>query len=79
MTGQEEQKKKIEELNRNFRECFSSKAGKKVLEYLEETYHIHETTFRGEVQAIAYSEGQRTVVLDIRDKMTIEQKGEQDD
>ena len=74
-----EQLKKLNELNRCFKECFLSKSGKKVLKYLEDTYHISETTMRGAtdkgmIEGVIFSEGQRTVVLDIKDRL--EQKEE---
>jgi len=69
--------KELNELNRNFRECFNSKAGKRVLAYLKESFHVRTTTIRGlsdkgMVEGVLYSEGQRTVVLEIMDR--IEQK-----
>lgn len=72
----QKQVRKLNALNRAFAECFGSKAGKAVLDYLEDTYHIHETTYRGDFQATSYSEGQRTVVLDIKDRMTRKPEGE---
>ncbi len=60
---------KLNELDNSFRRCFGTKDGKVVLEYLEDTYHMRETTFRNGLEAIAFSEGQRTVILDIKDKM----------
>jgi len=44
---------------------------------LKDTYHIHTSTMRGTTGAVEYSEGQRTVVLDILDKMEF-LKGEKD-
>ena len=65
----------LKALKHSFRECFSSKAGKVVLEYLQDTYHIHTSTMRSTTGAVEFSEGQRTVVLDIQDLMEIEQEG----
>ena len=74
-----EQEKKLKRLNDAFRRCFSGKDGKAVLEYLEDTYHMRETTYRGDVQATSFSEGQRTVVLDILDRMEIQTQGDEDE
>jgi len=74
-------KKQMRELKataRAFQEVFSGKSGKKVLEYLKDTYHFRSTTFRDGLDAIAYSEGQRTVVLDIQDKLEQDIKEEVD-
>ena len=73
------QVQQLNELNRGMKECFNSKAGKAVLTYLKETYHIYETTFRDGLDAIAYSEGQRTVVLDIMDRMEQKPQEEKDE
>ena len=61
--------KKINELNGCFRRCFNGKDGKVVLAYLEDLYHINETTWRNEEKDMIFSEGQRTVVLDIKERM----------
>ena len=64
-----EDEKKLEELkqlNKDFMHVFALPEGKRVLEYLEKTYFIRSTTMRvDDPYGVVYSEGQRTVVLDI--------------
>ena len=67
------QDKEYKALKRSYREVFDRKGGAKVLEDLENMYHIHGTTWREDGKDMAFSEGQRTVVLYIKDMLRIEE------
>ena len=56
---------KVEDLAKLFKRVFDGKDGKKVLEYLENTYHIHASTVRSTDESPVFAEGHMTVVLDI--------------
>ena len=63
---------KVKDLADIFKRVFDSKDGKKVLGYLENTYHIHASTMRSTDESPVFAEGQRTVVLDIKDLINYE-------
>jgi len=68
------QEKEIRALAAAYKRTFSTKDGQRVLEDLKEVFHMFESTFRGTTDGIAYSEGQRTVVLYILDKIKTEEE-----
>ena len=45
---------------------FNSETGEKVLKDLENRFHFYKTTYSKDVTEIAYLEGQRSVILSIK-------------
>lgn len=60
--------KEHSELVNNYRQCFTSPAGEKVLEDLDVSYG-NRTSFSSDPYATAYKEGQRSVLLRINAMM----------
>jgi hypothetical protein len=64
---QEDFEKKIEELRINYKQTFETDDGKKVLSDLEKRCHFYHTTnIKGDSHESAYMEGQRSVLLFIK-------------
>lgn len=61
---EEELHKEHAELVENYKQCFTSPAGAKVLQDLEAAYG-HRISFSSDPYATAYKEGQRSMVLRI--------------
>tara|TARA_Y100001951_G_C11197869_1_gene215369 strand:+ start:406 stop:639 length:234 start_codon:yes stop_codon:yes gene_type:complete len=58
--------KEIKELMEFYQITFESDNGKKVLEDLENRFHIHSSTMDDTNNNLAYREGQRSVILFIK-------------
>lgn len=52
-----------------FKRAFETDDGEKVLEYLESRFHLTTSTFSSDPTETAYREGQRTVVLLIKNML----------
>ena len=59
-------KKTLEDLFQNYRTTFGTVQGQKVLEDLESRLHQNTTTFSKDSLEMAYLEGQRSVLLMIK-------------
>lgn len=59
-------KKTLEDLFQNYRTTFNTVQGQKVLEDLESRLHQNTTTFSKDSLEMAYLEGQRSVLLMIK-------------
>lgn len=73
---------KIQQLRYAFQQTFSGEQAEAVLTHLKELYYIQGTTYTEPLQAMAYNEGQRSVVLYILNMMdperaNLEQKEEE--
>jgi len=53
----------IQKLRETYQRVFTQGDGVKVLEDLELRFHIHNTTMDNDINNLAYLEGQRTVIL----------------
>jgi hypothetical protein len=56
----------IKDLINNYKITFESEQGEKVLEDLENRFHQNKTTFSKDAIEMAYLEGQRSVILSIK-------------
>ena len=63
---------KIKELKQLYQNVFESVDGKKVLEHLENKLFIKRSTLNSDSLRMAFNEGQRSVVLHIRNMMNID-------
>jgi hypothetical protein len=63
----EEWEKRVKE----FKRTFETVDGQEVLKYLENKYHINKSSYskKDDSHETAFNEGQRSVVLDIRNKV----------
>ena len=69
---QEQQMVEIEQMKKDYLATFSTEAGKKVLNNLENVCFIHKTTFaKGDSYAMALHEGMRFVVVHINNMMNM--------
>lgn len=67
------QLKKLRELKESYITCFSTDAGKKVLEDLERKSRVHTTTFiPGDIYATIFNEGMRANVLYMRTMINLD-------
>jgi len=58
--------KKVEELLKDYKITFGTIQGQKVLQDLENRFHHNVTTFSKDALEMAYLEGQRSVILMIK-------------
>jgi len=56
----------IKDLINNYKITFESEQGEKVLQDLENRFHQNKTTFSKDAIEMAYLEGQRSVILSIK-------------
>ena len=66
-TKRDEKIQKIKELKQAFSRMIESADGKKIMEYLDRRYYVTKSIAFTEALGLAYYEGQRSVVLAIRD------------
>lgn len=71
---QQQQVKKQVERVRCYESAFSTQDGEKVLDEMMANFHIFRTTASDDPLAMAFMEGQRSVVLEIMDKMGYSKK-----
>ena len=58
-----------DDIKDTFKRAFETEDGAKVLEHLEARFHLTTSTFSSDPTETAYSEGQRTVVLFIKNML----------
>tara|TARA_Y100001951_G_scaffold104082_1_gene114631 strand:- start:547 stop:783 length:237 start_codon:yes stop_codon:yes gene_type:complete len=59
----------VKEVNNDFEECFSSPSGGRVLEWLENNFVYRSSHTPGDAYETAFREGQRAIVLMLREKV----------
>lgn len=62
----------LEQVKKDYVDTFSSKAGKRVLEHLESICFIKKTTYSPELNRTFFSEGQRFIVVHIKNMMDMD-------
>lgn len=65
----------IKKLREKYRQVFTQGTGEELLEDLELRFHIHNTTMDKEQHNLAFLEGQRSVVLFIKNMIKGEKNG----
>jgi|TARA_B100000989_G_C19523174_1_gene465339 hypothetical protein len=65
----------IKKLKENYRQVFTQGTGEEILKDLEYRFHIHNTTMDNDINNLAYLEGQRSVILFIKNMLKGENNG----
>ena len=63
---------RIREVKQLYIDVFENDNGKKLLEELEKRCFIHRSTFNKDGMAMAFNEGQRSIILHIKNMMKID-------
>ena len=69
-----EPKEVAEQLRRDYQSVFASESGQRVLEDLKQTCFYYDSTLNEFPHIMAYSEGQRNVILHIATKLKLTNK-----
>lgn len=64
--------KNLKRQQEDIQAIFTTDNGKRVLKNLEDKFYVNNTTFRYDENALAYNEGQRTVILYIKNMLEMD-------
>ena len=65
----------IKKLREKYLQVFTQGTGEEILKDLEYRFHIHNTTMDNDINNLAYLEGQRSVILFIKNMLKGENNG----